>query len=37
MGCLDRLQADFLARPDPQALDITCLSEVRRPEFEISR
>jgi pimeloyl-ACP methyl ester carboxylesterase len=35
MGCLSQLQADFLARPEPQALDVTCLSEVRRPPFVI--
>jgi pimeloyl-ACP methyl ester carboxylesterase len=37
MGCLARLQADFLLRPDPDALDVSCLHEVRRPPFLIDR
>jgi hypothetical protein len=35
MGCLERLQSDFLALPEPHALDVTCLHEVRRPPFVV--
>jgi pimeloyl-ACP methyl ester carboxylesterase len=37
MGCLERLQSDFLTRPEPAAVDITCLQEVRRPPFVVPR
>jgi pimeloyl-ACP methyl ester carboxylesterase len=37
MGCLDRLQSDFLTRPEPASLDVTCLQEVRRPPFAVPR
>jgi hypothetical protein len=37
MGCLERLQSDFLTRPEPAALDVTCLQEVRRPPFAVPR
>jgi pimeloyl-ACP methyl ester carboxylesterase len=33
MACLERLQAEFVARPEPRTLDVTCLGEVRRPPF----
>jgi pimeloyl-ACP methyl ester carboxylesterase len=35
MGCLERLQSDFLALPEPRALDVTCLRDVRRPAFVV--
>jgi pimeloyl-ACP methyl ester carboxylesterase len=37
MECLQRLQSDFLTRPEPAALDVTCLQEVRRPPFVVPR
>lgn len=37
MGCLERLQYEFLTRPEPAALEITCLQEVRRPPFVVPR
>jgi pimeloyl-ACP methyl ester carboxylesterase len=35
MECIERLQARFLARPEPDALDVSCLSQVRRPPFVV--
>jgi pimeloyl-ACP methyl ester carboxylesterase len=33
MECIERLQTSFVSRPEPGALDVSCLREVRRPPF----
>ncbi|HEU0016208.1 MAG TPA: alpha/beta fold hydrolase [Longimicrobium sp.] len=35
--CLDRVQAAFLAAPDPAALDAECVKAMRRPPFVLRR